>query len=398
MTKLTKFLFSDENITLLEMIGGYFFWIGFYFEIIYLVFRRCGMDLPLETYWLRGVALCFCIKILFTKYTCSEWVFIVGLCFTGIVGYFMSGMDVFFRTTVFVLSSKGINRRSAVKSLWITLIISAILYIVRGFWGIGGPIVDIRDYGRGAIETRYCLGFSHPNGLHYSMFAIMALGLWLYQRQFSWKWYLVLIGLNTILFYLTKSRTGSIVAYFMLISCLLFKYCNYLRECTWSYSIGYLLIAGVCMLSGIAVSIHAEWGLFPMLVKVNRMLTGRLGYAYESLHNQKISLFSMQGLDFSYVDMGLLNQIYTFGLLYSILFVMAEIGLLYKNGKEKQYVEYFLICSIIIYMGIESIQTSSLYPTQIFIWILLINQWNKLFRVSNKRTFYLLPVFKKIEA
>ena len=46
--------------------------------------------------------------------------------------------------------------------------------------GVGGMVVDVRDYGRGGVENRFCLGFSHANNLHGTLWYVMALLLYLF--------------------------------------------------------------------------------------------------------------------------------------------------------------------------------------------------------------------------
>ena len=373
-------------------IGEYAFWIGFLFEIIYLVFRRLGYDLPFETYWLRAVTFCYCVKIVSTQHTRVEWGVIVSLGVIGFIGYYLSGMDVFFRTAMFVTSSKGIERRKAVLALWITLLISDGLYILRGALGTGGPWVDIRDYGRGAIETRYCFGFSHPNGLHYSMFALMTLAIWLFRDKLTWKHYTAFFIGNTILFYLTRSRTGAIVAYFVIFACWAFQYCATIRESRWAYWLGYVALAFVGILTMVAVRFD-RFEQSSIWAKVNNLMTGRLRLAYETVWDKLPTLFSYKGADYTYADMGLVNQVYTLGIVYSLFFAGAILWLLHLAGKRRDYIEYVFVVALVLYMGIEAIQTSSIYPSQSFVWLLMLNQWYLPIKKSGKKEYYLEKLF-----
>lgn len=391
MEKINGNLFSRIPATAIEKAGGYFFWIGFLAEILYLVPKRIGYDIPAETWWLRGIAFFWCLKIICTRYTKKEWGMILFLAATGFMGYYCSGMDIFFRAAMFVTASKNINRRTAIKALWFTLFVSCILFVTRGVMGIGGPIEITKDYGRGMVETRYCFGYSHPNGFHYSMFALVSLWILLYKEKMSWKHYGILLVANTVLSVLTRSRTGAIVFYFLLVGNLVFLLWEGLRESKWVYQLGYVALAGVILVSALPITVDLYASR--LLMKLDSLLTHRLILAKEYLGQEPITLFAYQGADFSIVDMGLLSQLFRLGAVYSFFFLLAMAGLLYKSGKEKNDTEYIFVIAIIAYMAIEAIQTNSIYPTQTFIWVLLIDNWNRLFGKKEDTEEYFFPGF-----
>ena len=398
MKSLNKFLFTKEDMPVTERIGGYFFWFAFLFEITYMIFKRIGYNLPLETYWLRAVTFCFGIKVLFTRYTGKEWLFIIAGGLLGIVAYVYSGQDIIFRVYAMVAASKNISKRSAVKSLLISLGISYFVIVVRGFMGIGGPILDVRDYGRGEVETRYSLGFSHANGLHMSIWTLLALGLYLYDAKLKTWAYACLVLLDLILFYFTRSRTGFLIILFMVAAAFWAKYVQKKRS--------WLVLGGgigmmVLVLSLSYVAQKYEIGVrFPqIMVPLNNMLTNRFQLAHEQAsiiwyYYTPIRLFMPKGIPVNSIDMGYISCFYAYGIVYGVLLVGALLMLLIKAWRQDQRMELVLVLCMILYYFIEATQTSTPYVTQNFAWLLLIDTWYN--RKSGQKEFYLQEIPKGI--
>ncbi len=398
MKNLNKFLFTKEDMSVTERIGGYFFWFAFLFEIIYMIFKRIGYDLPLETYWLRALTFCFGIKVLFTRYTRKEWLFVVAGGLLGIVAYAYSGQDIIFRVYAMVAASKNISKRSAVKGLLISLGISYTIVVVRGVMGIGGPIVDVRDYGRGEIETRYSLGFSHANGLHMSIWTLLALGLYLYDSKMKAWGYAAVVLFDLLLFYFTRSRTGFLIILFMAVAAFWTKYVQ--KKKSW-----FTLAGGVSLLTVVLglsyVAQKYEIGVrFPkIMIPLNNMLTNRFQLAHEQAsiiwyYYTPIRLFMPKGIPVDSIDMGYVSCFYAYGIVYGVMLVCALLMLFIRAWKQNQRMEMVLVLCIILYYFIEATQTSTLYVTQNFVWLLLMDSWYN--RKSNQEEFYLQELPKGI--
>lgn len=375
MKLLNRVLFSKEDMSTLEKIGGYLFWLAFFFEIIYLIFKRIDYDLSLETYWLRAMTVCFGIKVLCTKYTKKEWVIIIAGGILGIVAYYFSGRDILFRMYAMVVASKGISRDTALKTLYISLLFSYVLFIVRGIMGIGYPIVDVRDYGRGGVEARYNFGFSHANMCHYSFWVVIAVGTLLLKEKMKW-WYLVIAEvLNLVLYQFTISRTGFLVSSFFIIMVLV----GMVVKEKWFDNL--VLFGGVstqivvCVISWLAAK-YGTWGKYQgLLTLVNRLLTRRVEMAGWMTSEYQLSLFSDQSVNLQYVDMGYVKLAFDYGLVYYSLYILLTILLLIKCYREQRRSESIFLITLILYNFIESVQASNIYCTQSFLIILLVDTW-----------------------
>ena len=156
--------------------------------------------------------LCFGLKILLTKYNLKEWLIIGVIGILGITSYVTMDTKYLIYISVMIFASKGIDSTKVLRYIFYASLAGMILVIVLSLTGIGGPIYDIRDYGRGTIEKRWTLGFNHANNLHGTFWYVISLGLYLYKEKINWIHLSILTILNIFHFLLTVSKTGFIVA------------------------------------------------------------------------------------------------------------------------------------------------------------------------------------------
>lgn len=380
MTKLIKGLTSKSACSKLELVGIYCFWAAFLFELIYLIFCKSDFYLPNENKWILGMTCLYVVKILFTRYTKKEWCVIALLALVSLLAYCTVQNVDYFRIIVFVVASKGINRQTAFELTGVSLICMTLLLVVRCLLGIQGTLVDIGEFGRGITEMRYRFGFSHANQLHYTVFCIIAVYLWVKKEKLTWKEYFLLFVSNTALLYLTRSRTGALTIYLMIIGSMVMKYGKKLRESNWVYNLGYVALAGVTGIALIGRFVDTDHILYPYLWKIDMALTGRLNLAYR-YSPKPLQLFSNRSG--GYTDMGLIMQVNSCGVMMTILFLFAMVGLIYAISKNKDGASFVLLLATLLYILTENQQASLGWASQSFVVLLLIDQWYCLF--SEKR-------------
>lgn len=374
MNRLTRKLVSKDDLPLLELIGVCFFWVAFLFELVYLVFAKSDFYLPHEEYWHYALTTCYCVKIACTKHSKREWIIIAVLLSIGAIAFVYCGTVVYFRVAAFVVASKDINRDSAIELVGMSLLCMSLLLMARCFCGIQGTMADTFDYGRGIVETRYRLGFSHANQLHYFFFCIIACYLWSKRNSFRVMNGIVIILVNTFFLSLTHSRTGAILCYLLVIGYFVMCYCKKLQNQKWIYSIGYCVILAICILAVVSVrmDVDGHW----LLEKLNDVLTGRVFLAHY-LRKEQFGLFLNQHVGGT--DMGLVILAYSDGLMMAILFVLAIVGLIRQSQQKSDGVQYVLILAILGYIITENQQASAEWVSRSFVWLLLIGQWNTMF-------------------
>lgn len=384
MTRLTEGLISKSECSKLEIVGVYFFWTAFLFELVYMVFRKCDYYLPQERIWIYGLVVCYLVKIACTKYTRNEWIAIIILLGISAMALLVSGNDSYFRILVFVIASKGIKRDAVFQGMWMSFFLMFLCVSGRCLLGISGTLGETMDYGRGGIETRYRFGFSHANQLHYYLFCLTAIYLWVNRKHVDWKNYVVLTCGNIYLFYLTHSRTGAGIIFLVILGFALMQYSYRLRESRWIYFMGYLLEGSVLLSSILAVSIDFESNLY--LNKIDSLLTGRMHWAWYNLNELTPQLFSSR-TDLGPVDMGIVRQAYGNGIAFVVLYAIAVIGLIYYSEREKTWADFIMLCAVICYTLIESNPATNPFPSQLLLCGLLVDRWYCLFQPKqNDRT------------
>lgn len=391
MTKLNKGLTSKSECSKLEIVGIYCFWAAFLFELVYVAFRKSDFALLDENKWILGVACLYIVKILLTKYTKKEWCIIAFLALISLLAYCTVQNTSYFRILAFVVASKGINRETAFEMTGISLVCMTLLLAVRCLLGINGTLVDVEDFGRGTTEMRYRFGFSHANQLHYTVFCMMAVYLWLKRETLTWKEYFLLLVSNTALLYLTRSRTGALTVYLMILGSAVMHYSKKLRESNWVYNLGYAGIAGVTGIAVIARFVDTDHVLYPYLWKIDMALTGRMNLAYQT-SPRPLQLFSNRGG--GQTDMGLVIQANSNGIIMTLLFLAAMIGIVYASKRKKEASSLVLLLATLLYILTENQQALLGWASQSFVVLLLIDQWYYLFREEKGSTAYLWRIGK----
>lgn len=374
MNRWTDKLVSRQNLPLIEWIGVCFFWAAFLFELTYLVFAKSDFYLPNEEYWHLAMTGCYCVKIACTRHSKREWITISLLLFVGVIAFGVCGSVVYFRIAAFVLASKDINRDLAIELTGLSLLCMSLLLIARCLGGIQGTMADTYDYGRGIVETRYRLGFSHANQLHYFFFGVVVCYLWSRRRDLRLINCFIVIAANTFFLYLTHSRTGAILCYLLVIGFMVMRYWKWFQRQKWIYYIGYVMVAVIAALAVISVRMDVEG--HPILEKLNDLLTGRI-YLAHYLRKEKFGLFLNQHV--AGTDMGLVIMSYSDGLIMAVLFLLAIVGLIWQAGRKQDGMQYVLLLAILGYIATENQQASAEWPSRSFVWLLLIDQWYCLF-------------------
>ena len=341
-----------------ESVAKGIFWFAFISEILVFAIKKFDLVLPYESLILRGLCLLFCIKILLTHYSKRQWVLIILCGLLGVFGYFASdrGIDLFFRASMMVWAAKDISREKALKILFYILCITYGWNIVQSLLGIR-PLFIVDDFGRGMTETRYVFGFSHANTLHFSMWSLMTLFIYLYHEKFRPWHYAIFTAFAVALTYLTRSRTGGLM---MLLTLAMF-FCFYHVPFITHYkklifSVGMAILLFCLLLSAFVVI----YGPDPILW-LDFLLTGRIAKAYHGIIHVdppfELSLFSTQGRTL-YIDMGFIRLIYSYGVIPAFFYLAAILLILWDDYRNVNYTNFTFWIGIILLTLIEPQQVN----------------------------------------
>ncbi|MDO4514820.1 MAG: hypothetical protein Q4B72_12405 [Lachnospiraceae bacterium] len=379
MKKLIRGLTTQNSIDFVELIGIFFFWAAFLFEVVYLIFRKSDFFLPQEAYWLAGLIGCYLIKIICTRYSKGEWIAIAVAMVIGTAAYLTAHNMDYLQALLFVAASKGIKRDTALRLVGMSLYCMTALLVVRCLIGVQGKLFDSGDFGRGIEEIRYRFGFSHANQLHYAVFCMMAIYLVVKRGSLTWQHYFLLLVTNTAVLYLTRSRTGALICYLIIIGNMMIQYWRRLHEYSWIYLLGYIALAGVV---GIALlGRFVDTGRYSLLTKLDDVLTGRMNLAY-STSPRPLELFSNRSGGTT--DMGLVMQANSQGIAMTILFIVAIVGLIHELSREREGYEYVLLMATLLYVLTENQQAMLGWASQSFVILLLIDRWYRLFGIRGE--------------
>lgn len=338
-----------------ERIAEIAFFIGLVIHLLVMTVGYGEWNLPFSGRWMQVAFGLFCIKIVMTYYTKKEWAVMILLGMVGALSYVYSGEEYVLSVIVMIFAAKRVDMRRVCKWILVAVLVATLITAILSLCGIGGIPVDIRDYGRGGVEARWCLGFGHANNFHGTIWYLTALCSYVFYEKMDWRHYAALTVGNFILFYFTISKGGLIAMQLVIMATLLLRYIKPLMKQTWIYLCGALALAGVVIISMISVSV--EWTTSPILMFFDRIFTGRINLAYQHANISTWKLLSCAGEFGDPVDNGWVTIFFSYGYVIGIIFVLFHLYLLFRTGKVKDGVLLVLIVSCIFYTFMEASYT-----------------------------------------
>ena len=303
---------------------------------------------------LLQVAFVLCVlKIATTYYEKWEWAVMIILGIIGTLSYCIAGEKFMIYLVVLIFAAKSADAKLVTllsfDGVWITAIVLAVFSIL----GMGGTVKLVQDFGRGMVETRYCLGFSHPNNLHGTLWYILSLWIILYRDRNDWRHYLGATIINIVMYFFTVSRAGFIVSQLVIIGGVVYTYWNDVFRKKITYYLGYALTGIVLLISILAVSLKVE-NYGPVMNFINRCTNGRLEWANIGANINSWNAF-LQG--FSDPDMVVDNGFAAVGAAYgyvcAVIFVAFFVWAIYKASVKQSGILLTVILTTVLYTFME---------------------------------------------
>ena len=363
-----------------EKIGNTLFFIGILLEIIIMMTDHSQITLPLRGRVSHLAFLLFGCKILTTKYTKKEWIIIVLFGLLGAASYLTCGDEYFIRAIVMVVAAKEIDIYNIAKTILFATLAGTTVIVVLSLTGTLGTVVDIRNYGRGMEEARWCLGFSHANNVHSILWYIMLLYFYLENDKCSWKHYLGFSIANVLLFLLTASRTGALVVQILVIGCAAVRYLPALCRNIVPYLLAASGLIG-CIFVTLLGGLRGRFS--PLSMKLDDLLTGRLEMVWEYAPVSKWTLFP-GSTSLNFVDNGFACIFYSYGIVIGITYIVLLLYMIYHMYKTGNGVAVVFLVTVIFSTLMEStfiLNSSLLCNPMLF---LLFNEWYKPNAVKKK--------------
>lgn len=358
-----------------EKVANIIFYMMLLLEIIIVVVDKSDYINPLEGQLFRITFVLAVTKIILTKYSMKEWIWIFLFGVLGFISYKITGRNEILRIVAFVASCKNVELHKMIRFVFYTTLAGCLLLMSLSLAGIYGNLGITTDFGRGVVETRYCIGLGHPNALHCMFFMLAILYFYLYESKMRWYHFAAVLLLNMGLFMLTDSRTGMLITTATILLAAFFHYFPKARKNKWVYIAGILVFLG-CLLLSIAAS---KYGLTnPLLAKLDGFLNGRILDLYWGSVNHEgtmahWSLFSDAGNNY-YFDMGFVRVFYWYGIIPAIVYFTLNIMLIWECYKKRDAMGFVMMVVLAIYTIVEA-HIISVYIGRNYILMLLAAYW-----------------------
>ena len=338
--------------------GTYCFWAAVLIELLLVIIDKSAYINPYEGQLFRLTFLLFAVKILTTKYSRNEILFLGMVGMVAAVSYFVNTKDEAVRAVALVAACKDIDLRRLLKVVLCATIAGMAVLFVLSVTGIYGAVSVTADYGRGSgpldpyYETRYCFGMGHPNAFQGMLFMVSTLGMYLYAERMR-LWHFLAVGLVGFVFYLfTDSNTGFIVLAAAVAGVMLMKYSRAARERRLLYLLAALFFIALVAFS--AYGSHTGRDT-PVMYKIDRVLNGRFQYSniYEAARVENWKLFGAAANE-EFFDQGFIRLFYWYGSVPAAVYLLGNLYLIWQSYHNKDYSLCVIVTAYAVFSMMEA--------------------------------------------
>lgn len=333
-------------------IGQACFWAGLALELLIVVAEVSVWTNPWEGQLFRLTFLLFAVKVLCSRYSLREWLWlllfgvIAGLC------YLCSDRDEAVRLVVFCAAFRDVDVKKALKLAFFMTLSGCLVLVLLSAAGIFGNMYIIDDGDRG---LRYCFGLGHPNACYCFFWVLSTLGICLWHDRMK-LWHYGLTALAGILLFVpTRSRTGILFLFFTLALALALAFGKNLREAKGLYLAGIAAFFG-CVLLSVWIAYYEPYQ-GPFYTWIDRFITGRIT-SMNTLEGgggmlQNWRLFSRPE-NIKYFDLGYVRLFYWYGIVPAAAYVAMYALLLRECYRRKDPFGFLMLLSFALYTTLEA--------------------------------------------
>lgn len=360
-----------------ETFSNICFYIGLCIHALVMIIGYSDFTIPYVGRLLQMAFAFLCLKIVTTYYTKKEWILLILVSAVGFFSYIFTADEYVISVIVLIFAAKKTDTCKIFKTVVWFAVLGTFITAALSLCGIGGIPVDIRDYGRGGIEARWCLGFGHANNLHGTLWYIVILLLFIYYETLTWKHFLVFSVINIGLYFFTISKAGIIATQLAIIGIALYKYFPQLNRKKWIYWCSGFSVILIQSISVISAAVPIEQS--KVLWLLDKIFTGRIQFAYKYAPLTDWRLFSRGG-EIGVVDNGWVVMYYNYGVFVGVLFVALHCYLLYMAYKRKSGTFLVMILTSVLYTFMEASYcvnaTYLLSNITYVVAMLMMGEWN----------------------
>ena len=328
------------------------FWAGLLLELLIVVAEVSVWTNPFEGQLFRLTFLLFAVKMLCSRYSLREWMW---LLFFGVIAglcYLCSDRDEAVRLVVFCAAFQDVDVKKALKLAFFVTLSGCLLLAFLAAAGIFGNMYIIDDGNRG---LRYCFGLGHPNACYCFFWVLAALGIYLWHDRMK-LWHYGLIALAGFLLFLpTRSRTGIIFFAFTLAASLLLTYRKRLQEAGWLYALGIAAFLS-CVLLSVWIACYEPYQ-GPFYTYIDRFISGRV-LSMNTLEGgggmlRNWRLFSRPE-NIKYFDLGYVRLFYWYGIIPGAVYTVMYALLLRECRRRKDPFGFLMLLAFALYTMLEA--------------------------------------------
>lgn len=380
----------------MNKIGNLCFWIALVIESVIVMIDKSAYINPWEGKLFRLTFVLFCIKVITTQYSKKEWIAIAIAGILVSISYLVNDKDEVVRAAVFVISCKNIDVKKILKVvLGITLAGSVILFVLAAS-GTFGAMTMTANFGRGPfpgiVETRYCFGMGHPNAFQCMMYMMTVLCLYIYIERMKWYHFVLLFLINVITYHYTDSNTAMLVIGATIIGAAIMKYVPILKNLKWIYWLSAAFVLALVIFSAVGSYTGRET---QFMYDLDQVLNGRFQYAH-SIENARVenwTLFSNRS-NTEFFDQGFIRLFYWYGIIPGIMYVLANLYLIYQSYKKRDYMLLIIVVGFSLFSLMEA-HLISVYILRNYLFVLLGYYWYQPFELREKKNEF--GIYKSIQ-
>ena len=370
----------------MNKIGNLCFWIALVIESVIVMIDKSAYINPWEGKLFRLTFVLFCIKVITTQYSKKEWIAIAIAGILVSISYLVNDKDEVVRAAVFVISCKNIDVKKILKVvLGITLAGSVILFVLAAS-GTFGAMTMTANFGLGPfpgiVETRYCFGMGHPNAFQCMMYMMTVLCLYIYIERMKWYHFVLLFLMNVITYHYTDSNTAMLVIGATIIGAAIMKYVPILKNLKWIYWLSAAFVLALVIFSAVGSYTGRET---QFMYDLDQVLNGRFQYAHaiENARVENWTLFSNR-LNTEFFDQGFIRLFYWYGIIPGIMYVLANLYLIYQSYKKRDYMLLIIVVGFSLFSLMEA-HLISVYILRNYLLVLLGYYWYQPFEKREKK-------------
>ena len=369
----------------MNKIGNLCFWIALVIESVIVMIDKSAYINPWEGKLFRLTFVLFCIKVITTQYSKKEWIAIAIAGILVSISYLVNDKDEVVRAAVFVISCKNIDVKKILKVvLGIALAGSVILFVLAAS-GTFGAMTMTANFGRGPfpgiVETRYCFGMGHPNAFQCMMYMMTVLCLYIYVDKMKWYHFVLLLLINVMTYHYTDSNTAMLVIGATIIGAAIMKYVPILKNLKWIYWLSAAFVLTLVIFSAVGSYTGRET---QFMYDLDQILNGRFQYAHaiENARVENWTLFSNRA-NTEFFDQGFIRLFYWYGIIPGIMYVLANLYLIYQSYQKKDYMLLIIVVGFSLFSMMEA-HLVSVYILRNYLFILLGSYWYQPFERKEK--------------